>query len=198
MNPVDAVAKFHFNEGVSYSLQSETQASQLNFKNSIELASHAVREYELALQIDPLHLVILQTKGVALRQQGQFLEAAEIFERLIESTRDQPENYYQLSLCFFEHNLYEPGLETFKEALEIFNTPTWVTRLCSDLATIALKWVYFAHDCLNMGQTEAFEHIAKEVIAIVDIGLQFDPANTFFNQIQDQILTDIRHVKNAQ
>jgi Flp pilus assembly protein TadD len=49
----------------------------------MESAANAVNEYNLALQIDPDNLVILQTKGVALKQQGELLEAADIFEALI-------------------------------------------------------------------------------------------------------------------
>jgi tetratricopeptide (TPR) repeat protein len=193
---VDEVAKFHFNEGVRYSLQAETHACELNFRQSMESAANAVNEYNLALQIDPENLVILQTKGVALKQQGELLEAADIFEALIEAEPDQSENYYQLSLCLFEHAIYDTGIETFHEALAISKSPTLNKRLVSDLGYIALKWMYFAHDCLNMGQPEAFTRIANDALNIVDIGLRFDPSNNGLNHLHGLILTDLEQIKN--
>jgi tetratricopeptide (TPR) repeat protein len=130
---MDEVAKFHFNEGIRHSLQAETHACALNFRQSMESAANAVTEYNLALQIDPDNLVILQTKGVALKQQGELLNAADIFEALIEAEPDQSENYYQLSLCLFEHAIYDSGIDTFNEALAISKSPTLNNRLVSDL-----------------------------------------------------------------
>jgi tetratricopeptide (TPR) repeat protein len=197
VKPVDEVAKFHFNEGIRYSLQAETHACALNFRQSMESASNAVTEYNFALQIDPDNLVILQTKGVALKQQGELLEAADIFEALIEAEPDQSENYYQLSLCFFEHAIYDSGIDTFNEALAISKSPTLNNRLVSDLEYIALKWMYFAHDCLNMGQPEAFNHFANDALNIVEIGLRFDPSNNGLNRLHGLILTDLKQIKNA-
>ena len=116
---MDEVAKFHFNEGVRYSLQAETHACELNFRQSMESAANAVTEYNLALQILPDNLVILQTKGVALRQQGELLDAADIFEALIEAEPDQSENYYQLSLCLFEHAIYEVDPEVRTDLMSV-------------------------------------------------------------------------------
>ena len=162
----------------------------------MESAANAVTEYNLALQIEPDNLVILQTKGVALRQQGAVLNAADIFEALILAESDQSENYYQLSLCFFEHALYESGIDTFNEALAISKTPTLNNRIVSDLRCIALKWMYFAHDCLNMGKPEAFNGLADDAVKIVEIGLRFDPNNKGLNHIHGLILTDLQQTKN--
>jgi tetratricopeptide (TPR) repeat protein len=184
---MDEVAKFHFNEGIRHSLQAETHACALNFRQSMESAANAVTEYNLALQIDPDNLVILQTKGVALKQQGELLEAADIFESLIEAVPDQSENYYQLSLCLFEHAICDSGIDTFHEALAISKSPTLNNRLVSDLGCIALKWMYFAYDCLNIGQPEAFNRIANDAINIVEIGLRFDPSDNGLNHLHGQI-----------
>lgn len=194
---MDEVAKFHFNEGIRYSLQAETHACALNFRQSMESAANAVTEYSLALEIDPNNLVILQTKGVALKQQGELLEAADIFEALIEAAPSQSENYYQLSLCFFEHALYDSGIDTFNEALAISKTPTLNKRLVSDLGYIALKWMYFAHDCMNMGALEGFNRIANDAIKIVEMGLKFDPKNHGLKHLHGLILTDLGQIKNT-
>jgi tetratricopeptide (TPR) repeat protein len=162
----------------------------------MESAANAVNEYNLALQIDPDNLVILQTKGVALKQQGELLEAADIFEALIEAAPDQPENHYQLSMCFFECALYESGIDTFNEALTISKTPALNNRLVSDLGYIALKWMYFAHDCLNMGKPEAFNHFANDALNIVEIGLRFDSSNNGLNHLRGLILFDLEQIKN--
>jgi tetratricopeptide (TPR) repeat protein len=160
------------------------------------LAAKAVPELGLALQTQSDNAAMLQTKGVALKQQGELLEAADIFEALIESAPYPSENYPQLSLCFYEHNMHESGIESFHEALAIAKSPTLITRLCSDLSIIAMKWVYFAHDCLNLGGPEAFERIAIEVPRISEVGLKFDPKKILFGKMRDQILNDIRQVKN--
>lgn len=193
---MDEVTKFHFNEGIRYSLQAETHACELNFRQSMESAANAVTEYNLALQIDPDNLVILQAKGVALRQQGELLDAANIFEALIEAAPDQSENHYQLSLCLFEHAIYDYGIDTFNEALAISKTPTLNNRLVSDLGCIALKWMYFAHDYLNMGETAAFNRITNDALKIVEIGLSFDPGNNGLRHIRGLISTDLEQMKN--
>lgn len=193
---MDEVARFRFNAGIRHSMQSDANTCQLNFRKAKELAAKAVTEYNLALQIEPDNLVILQAKGVALRQQGELLGAADIFEALIEAAPDQSENYYQLSLCFFEHSIYDAAVETFNEALAISKTPALNNRLVSDLEFIALKWMYFAHDCLNMGKPEAFNRLANDAINIVEIGLRFDPNNNGLNHINGLILTDLQQIKN--
>ncbi len=193
---MNETAKLHFNEGVRYSLQSDEQASKLNFRRSMDLAGIAVKEFGIALTADSNNQVILQAKGYALRQKGDLPESADIFEALIESKPDQVENYYQLSLCCFENSMVETGIQTFNEAIEISKDSQLIQRLCFDLGTIGLKFMFFAHDCLQMNNIKAFREIANSALIMINGGLSFESRNARLIHVRKLIVDDIENVKD--
>ena len=193
---MNETAKFHFNEGVRYSLQSDEQASKLNFRRSMDLAGIAVKEFGIALTADSNNQVILQAKGYALRQKGDLLESADIFEALIESKPNQVENHYQLSLCCFENSMVETGIQTFNDAIKISKDSQLIQRLCFDLGTIGLKFMFFAHDCLQMNNIKAFREIANSALILINGGLSFESRNARLIHVRKLIVDDIENVKD--
>ncbi len=100
-------------------LDDEHIAAQLNlgsFALSVNDFENALRHFDAVQSVDPNHVWMLLSRGVALRGLGRLDEAASIYQRVIELQPDNLEARYNLCILKQEHsNDVEAGLRWCRE-----------------------------------------------------------------------------------
>lgn len=143
--------KFHFNEGVRYSMQASAASHERAHEKASSLACKAIEQFDIALESEPRHPTVLSAKAFVLAQTGKIHEAALIFENLTEIQPDEPEHFYQLGLCFLEFGMIEDGISLVKEAFCLSGNPGLTSRACAELTAMADRFLFYGLDIMKMG-----------------------------------------------
>lgn len=177
MNDTDE-AKHYFDLGVTSMLDAERLADLGKMDEAYIKVSHAITHYDRAIEIDPTKAIFLSAKGFSLIQLGATLEAGECFEKSIELDPGFTESYYQLSLCFFEYPLIQPGHETFEDALALCDNKSELKlRFYEDLLRIISRHIFYRDDLLKMGHIENISEMTKKVIDVIKYAQTLDSAD---------------------
>jgi len=107
----------HYRKAVS--IETGHVAAQLNlgsFALSVNDFENALRHFDAVQEVDPNHIWMLLSRGVALRGLGRFAEAAKTYQRILDIDSNNLEARYNLCVLKQEHeNDTEGGLKWCEE-----------------------------------------------------------------------------------